>query len=363
MSSRLTHAMNQGLLGHGYPSFLKSNVHYEVQMGSVAYGVSNDHSDMDIYGWCIPPRDYIFPHLRGEIEGFGTKGPRFNEFSQHHVMDHSSGTEYDFTIYNVVKYLHLVMMNNPNMLDSLFVPERCVLHITPLGTMIRDKRRHLLHRGAVEKMIAYARSQLSKADSKKQKSTNLIAIKEFEAKHNMDPALTLADVEEEIATRKSTGGKSKTFYQMELGYLEHYKMLFESLIKENKRLLGVKRFGYDPKFLYHVVRLVSQCEQILREGDLNLEAEHRRAMMKSVRNGEWNIEDVRKWYTEKEREMIELREKCDLPEKPDEPMVRQLLVDVLECHYGKFSQTELGNPDQLKVILREVSKIINPYLD
>jgi len=50
------------------PGFVPDTVQYETIMGSMAYGVSNDSSDMDIYGFCIPPKDVIFPHLRGEID-------------------------------------------------------------------------------------------------------------------------------------------------------------------------------------------------------------------------------------------------------------------------------------------------------
>ena len=37
------------------PGWLPGNVQYETIMGSVAYGVSSDTSDMDVYGWAIPP--------------------------------------------------------------------------------------------------------------------------------------------------------------------------------------------------------------------------------------------------------------------------------------------------------------------
>ena len=47
------------------PRWLPGNVQYETTMGSVAYGVSSDSSDVDVYGWAIPPKDDPFPHLRG----------------------------------------------------------------------------------------------------------------------------------------------------------------------------------------------------------------------------------------------------------------------------------------------------------
>jgi len=72
------------------PKFLSTTVQYEVIMGSVAYGVSNDTSDMDVYGFCIPPRDYVFPHLRGEILGFSPPGPQFEQLQQHHIHDRNA---------------------------------------------------------------------------------------------------------------------------------------------------------------------------------------------------------------------------------------------------------------------------------
>ena len=96
-----------------YPGFMKNNIHYEVIMGSVAYGVSSDTSDLDIYGFCVPPKHIIFPHLTGEILGFGKQSERFEQFQKHHIKDDSVKKEYDISIYNIVKYFQLCMQNNP----------------------------------------------------------------------------------------------------------------------------------------------------------------------------------------------------------------------------------------------------------
>lgn len=68
------------------PSWLPDNTHYLCVMGSVAYGVSTDTSDMDIYGWCIPPKSYIFPHTAGYIGGFD-EIPKFDQWQQHGAVD------------------------------------------------------------------------------------------------------------------------------------------------------------------------------------------------------------------------------------------------------------------------------------
>ena len=206
MSSRSASLAERGLCSP--PSWLPTNVHYEVMMGSVAYGVSDDASDIDLYGFAIPPKDVVFPHLQGEIFGFGRQVKRFESWQQHHVADKQHGKSYDLAIYNIVTFFNLAMENNPNMLDALFVPERCILHITAVGTMAREKRRIFLHKGAWPKFKGYAYSQLHKMSGQK---------------------------------------------------------------REGKRAELFAKFGFDVKFAYHVVRLLYEGEMILAEGDLDLE--------------------------------------------------------------------------------------------
>jgi predicted nucleotidyltransferase len=192
------------------PRWLPTNTHYETIMGSVAYGVSADTSDMDVYGFAIPNKDEVFPHLRGEILGFGRQVKRFDQYQEHHIQDRDAmgghGRVYDITIYNIVRYFMLAMENNPNIIDSLFTKQTCVLHCTEIGNMVRDNRKKFLHRGCWPKFKGYAYSQLHKIQIKTP--------------------------------------------------------------MEGKRQELVDTYGYDTKFAYHVVRLLLEAEQILAEGDI-----------------------------------------------------------------------------------------------
>ena len=89
------------------PSFLPSNVMYETLMGSMAFGVASDDSDRDVYGFAIPPKEDLFPHLAGEIVGFGTPRKPFACFHQTHIRDPEAlggrGVEYDLTIYSIAR--------------------------------------------------------------------------------------------------------------------------------------------------------------------------------------------------------------------------------------------------------------------
>jgi predicted nucleotidyltransferase len=189
------------------PKFLPDNTHYLTITGSHAYGIATDKSDFDVYGWCIPPKELVFPHLAGVIPGFGTQIKRFEQWQQHHIEDKQAGKEYDFTVYSIVRFFQLVMENNPNMIDALFTPVNCVIHATRAGELVRENRRMFLHKGSWHRFKGYSYQQIHKA-------------------------------------------KSQT--------------------REGKRKEMVGQFGYDLKFASHCVRLLNEVEQILVEGDLDL---------------------------------------------------------------------------------------------
>ncbi|MCA8999043.1 MAG: nucleotidyltransferase domain-containing protein [Planctomycetaceae bacterium] len=283
------------------PKWLPSNCHFLTMMGSMAYGVSSDSSDMDIYGWAIPPKEDVFPHLRGEIPGFGRQTNRFDQYQEHHIQDPTAlsgkGREYDFSIYSIVKYFHLCMENNPNMIDSLFVPQTAILHMTRIGELVRQQRRSFLHKGCWHKFKGYAYSQLHKMSSK-------------------NPV--------------------------------------------GKRLELREKFGFDVKFGYHVVRLLSECEQILREGELDLQEKSRREHMKAIRRGDVSEDEIRRWATEKEAQLERLYESSSLPYGPDEKKIKDLLLHCLEEHYGSLDQA-LVRPDAADIALQEIAKIIDRY--
>jgi predicted nucleotidyltransferase len=292
------------LTNFGGNSWLPKNTHYISIMGSTAYGVSGDTSDVDIYSFCIPPIEHVFPHTTGELYGFGDSKSgysRFRQFQEHHIIDKNSDKQYDLNVYNIVDYFQLVMENNPNMLDSLFVPNRCIIHATHIGQMVREKRKMFLHLGCWHTFKGYSFAQIKKA-----KSVN----------------------------------------------------------RTGKRKEIVEELGYCPKFLYHVVRLLLECEQILTEGDIDLErnSEH----LKAIRRGDIGLEEVEKWFQEKEL-LLEKKyseNKLGLPWGPKDQnlqnKVKQLLLECLEQHYGSLDKL-ITNPDKEWLALKEIKDIILKY--
>jgi predicted nucleotidyltransferase len=299
MSSVVEQLSKRGLIDP--PNFVKSNTMYECVVGSVAYGTADDLSDYDVNGFCIPPRDTVFPHLKGEIEGFGRHKEKFGGWQQHHVRDEDAlngrGREYDLNIYNIVKYMQLCMENNPNMVTTLFVPRDCVLHSTAISEMVREKRSLFLHKGAWHKYKGYA-------------------------------------------------------------YSQRHKMLGKNPEPGSKRDLIRREYGYDVKFAVHTVRLLLEVEQILIKGhiDIRLHGDH----LKAIRRGEVPIAEVLAWCDSKETALERAYEASTLRYYPDVKGVKNLLLDCLEHHYGSLSDV-VARPDEHLDILEKIAEQTDRY--
>ncbi len=275
------------------PRFVVSNLQFESLMGSHAYGVATDVSDMDIYGWCIPPKEILFPHLAGVIPGFGDQGQRFEQYQQPHVE--ADGRDYDLTIYNIVKYFKLCADCNPNMIDSLFVPENCVKHATLVGQKVRENRRLFLSKRVWPRFKGYAYEQVKK-----------------------------------LSNKQPVG----------------------------KRLAVVQEHGYDVKFAYHVVRLLSEAEMILNEGDLDLQRNNDE--LKAIRRGEWAEARVHAHFDTKVAALEEAYGRCHLPDRPDEVALKRLLLECLEDHYGNLDAC-VTQPDEYRSALFAIGEVIDRF--
>lgn len=284
---RFEELKNKGLLGTP-DDYISSGMIYECIMGSYSYGIATEKSDFDIYGICIPPKEHIFPHLSGELFGLDNKGKYFELFEKHHVQEKRDAAnmllehekennlkEYDFAIYPIVKFFKLCLENNPNIIDSIFVPDSCVTYETKIWKKIKEHRNKFLSKKAWPKFKGYAYAQIRK-----------------------------------MKTSDNLDGKKPSRADM------------------------INEFGYDVKFASHCVRLLLEIEQILLEENLSLDAN--KDTLLSIRKGEVSKDEILVFFAMKEAELTEVFEKSNLREEPDFYFFKNLLLECLEEFYGSI---------------------------
>lgn len=114
-------------------------------VGSRAYGVNREDSDYDQAGVMISPSRYFY--------GLD-KMDQFRNFPG-----------VDKVIYDIRKAVRLISDNNPNMLDLLFVPERCILKIEPEWKIFMENRDLFVSKKCRHTYSGYSFAQLRRIET------------------------------------------------------------------------------------------------------------------------------------------------------------------------------------------------------
>jgi hypothetical protein len=92
----------------------------------------------------------------------------------------------------------------------------------------------------------------------------------------------------------------------------------------------------------------------------DLDIERNSEILKSIRRGEWTLEQIDEWFNNKEKSLETLYANSTLQDKPDEESLKRLLLQSLEMHYGTLTSTVVltNNRDTL---LAELESLVKKY--
>lgn len=303
---------DKGYIKHQIPEYVAVNSVYEVIMGSHAYGANleTSSSDLDIYCIYLPLREQLFPNLSGRVWGFD-EFPEQKTFQQTGIKVELESNEYDISCYPITTFFKLASESNPNIVDSLFVEFENIRKLTQnVGALIRENRKLFLSKKVYHKFRGYAYSQLSKI--------------------------------------RTIGDKDGTL-------LDFYKTVKEGKLTTKREELNLT--GTDWKFVYHVVRLLLECTQILEEGDLELKRHS--DFLKYIRKGGMSLNDLLSWVSEREKSLENIYNNSKLQAICEKEKIRELLLNCLEAHYGSLDKVVYipkQNTDNFVIELNELMK-------
>jgi predicted nucleotidyltransferase len=124
-------------------------VEYEAVIGSRAYGLAREDSDVDIRGWFLPPIRYAL--------GL-TKAPE-----QVSSQGESGGLKEERVFYEIEKFVRLALQGNPNLLEILWSPQ--VRMAGPLGKELLAIRGGFLSQRLRYTHAGYAAEQFKKMEN------------------------------------------------------------------------------------------------------------------------------------------------------------------------------------------------------
>lgn len=231
--------------------------------GSIAHGMFEPSDkplsidDKDVMGVCVPPIEFYF-------------GLR------HYEQTESFIGEWDTIIYELKKYISLLLKCNPNVLSLLWLDENYYIKRSPFGDMLIKNRDWFSSKKSYFSFTGYAHGQL----------------------HRMT----------------------------------HYK--FEGYMGAKRKAI-VDKFGYDVKNAAHLIRLLRMGIEFISTGKLNVKR-HDASELLEIKHGEWSLEKVKEHAEELFALSRDVFTRTILPDEPESEKIDKMLIEILsQLHFGK----------------------------
>jgi uncharacterized protein len=338
---------------------------FEAIVGSRAYGLDTEKSDTDIRGVFVLPKELFY--------------------SLDYVPQVSNESN-DIVYYELRRFIELLVKNNPNILELLNVPKRCVLYKHEIMNRVRPEM--FLSKLCEQTFANYAYTQIRKAYGLEKKIVNPV---DKERKSVLDFCFVYKGKEtiplekflsENIFKQENMGLAAiahmkdcyNLFYSatnsysgvikkeeansvclssipkgvMPVGllyfnkdgysvYCKEYKEYWDWVAKRNEERYNTTMShgkNYDSKNMMHVFRLLLMAKEIATEGKLNVLRKDRDFLL-DIKKGKYEYDDLISQAGVLKAGLGELYSASDLQVMPDIEKINTLLIEMREKYYGQ----------------------------
>ncbi len=331
--------------------------------GSRAYGLDTPSSDTDIKGvFLLPKKDFYGLEYTAQV----------------------SNPTNDIVYYELGRYLELLSVNNPNILELLNTPKSAILYKHPFLNEIKSEL--ILSKLCKNTFGKFALSQIKKAKGLKKKIVNPIGKERKNVlsfcyvNYNQGSISLLKYLEINNWKQENCGlinishmkNMFGLFYSQTVGYNGIIKnelsndIRLSSIPKEEKQkaLLYFNKDGYskyckeykqywdwvenrneirykntqshgkkyDAKNMMHTFRLLEMAIEIGKKGEINVKRPNREFLL-DIKSGNYEYEDLLIMAKERQDEMETVFDNSELPERPNIKMINKLTYELRNKFY------------------------------
>lgn len=331
--------------------------------GSKAYGLDTPTSDTDIKGVFILPKE--------EFYGLNYTPQVNNETN-------------DIVFYEFGRFMELLSLNNPNILELLNTPDTAIIYKHPYLTEINSEL--ILSKLCGNTFGKFALSQIKKAKGLKKKIVNpvskerksvlsfcfvnydqgaipfekyleikgwkqencgLVNIEHmkdvyglyYSENHGFSGIIKGRDSNDVCLSSIPKGTEQEALMYFNRNgysiYCKEYREYWDWVDKRNDdRYENTKSHGknYDSKNMMHVFRLLEMAIEIGKEKQVNVKRPNRDFLL-DIKAGKFDYEELLKMADEKQAEMELVFEKSTLPNEPDLAMINDLTYRLRDKFY------------------------------
>ena len=106
------------------------------------------------------------------------------------------------------------------------------------------------------------------------------------------------------------------------------RMIQDRVDKAGNREELLLKYGFDTKFASHLIRLMVEGVDLLKNGHLEFPLKEAK-MILDIKTGKWTIAQILNYSNELEKEIESLAETSKLPSKPNTEVLEKFTVDTL----------------------------------
>lgn len=303
---------------------------FRVKVGSHLYGLNTSESDEDFLSVFIPTEEYILGLKKAEEIDRGTK--------KSSAQYRNTKEDIDDKAYALPKFLKLLIQNNPNIVEVLFATPENILVLEPEFQEIINNYDKIISQKVFYSFTGYAYSQRKHLVVKRERYQSLE--KALEYLNNIG-----------IVAREITESESSElnhilkFYKGQKGNTEpfHKGMPLEHIYDRIKYEFGqygyrIKELdfagtggeAYDLKFGYHLIRLLEEGRQLLKNGRIEfpLSGKAREDIIK-IRNKALPLDDLMQMYDLYNKEVERVFTNTKIRKTPDFNWANEYLIRTL----------------------------------
>jgi len=338
----------------------EENCILRVVAGSNAYGTNLPGSDWDERGIFVDEMSRIILP--------------FNKIEQVTL------TRDDIVLYELSKYMPLLLAQNPNVIELIWTEDSDVLFKNDLGQLLLDNRKEFLSKQVKDSYVGYAQSQLKRIkghnkwinspqpeqEPQRKDFTSVVYnntdIKEFNKKVPFEGFLafdlgdnhySLISIEKLKSNRKpwiDNKGNINTVLKSDVALVNPDKLRPDIIVKLNKKMYEdhhtnwkeywnwkehrnekrsvlEEKFGYDVKHAMHLIRLLRSGLDILENGYVPVKRPDKDYLL-DIRSGKYTYEEI---VAESERltqKVEEISKKSSLPDEANQDLAKEIMLSI-----------------------------------
>lgn len=307
---------------------------FRCRVGSHLYGLNTPESDEDFLSVFIPSEADILGIHKVDMLNASTKSSSEDRRNTKDDVDDVS--------YSLPKFLHLLVGNNPNVVETLFATDDNIIICEPEFRELMDNYDKLVSQKIFHSFTGYAYSQRKKLVTKRDrynticegilKMGNYFTVEQL---HSRKYAMTEEDsdwLNQNLDFYKNRDGNTNSFHK---GMPLH--VTFEMLKSERDhygwrmKTDSFAKVGYDCKFGYHLIRIIAEGLELLETGKLQFPiCGETKSKITRIRSTEVPVEELLGWYDDYDTLCKKAFESTSLRKKPDMKWADKYLIKTLK---------------------------------